>query len=83
MRFKHASRVWNINRLNHNHRSFSSVIGEYSDMVNTAKACQKRMYELAKQISDTDYYDPLMLHLNTLITHHSLKMTDYFSLSLH
>lgn len=82
MRFKHATTFWNRNWLNHNHRRFSSVIDEYSVMVNTAKACQTRMYELAKQFSDTDYYDPLMLRLNTLLTYHSLKLTDYFSLSL-
>lgn len=66
-------------------RCFGTMATQYSGMVNIVNACQVETKELSKCLMESNacaIFDAIEGQLKILITYHSLKMTDGFSLTL-
>lgn len=85
MRFKGARTLFNTNKSYHFTRNYGSVVGQYSGMSNIARACQYEMDSLTNSLLEKEagsLIDSINSRVDLLVTYHSLKLTDKFSLSL-
>lgn len=85
MRFKSSSPFLQISNSLPGIRSYGTVTGQYFGMKNITRACQGEMHHLRKRLAsdvEAKLMDKIYSRLGILITYHSLKMTDGFSLSL-
>jgi hypothetical protein len=85
MKLKGLQRYFFQNSTRSGRRSYGSMASQYSGMLNLASAYQRQVDSLVQHLTDVDntaLIQTIHKRLNYLWTHHSLRLTGQYSLSL-